>query len=74
MEQVTIIGVDLAKNVFQVHGASDDGSVAFRKKLTRPQFKRFMREVDPCFPTSHTTRHRAHFANFRGGADRRDGF
>ncbi len=48
MEQVTIIGVDLAKNVFQVHGASDDGSVAFRKKLTRPQFKRFMREVDPC--------------------------
>ena len=23
---------------------------------------------------AHTTRHRAHFANFRGGADRRDGF
>ena len=33
MENVTIIGVDLAKNVFQVHGATADGSVAFRKKL-----------------------------------------
>ena len=48
MEQVTIIGVDLAKNVFQVHGASGDGAVALRKKLTRPQFQRFMREVTPC--------------------------
>ena len=48
MEQVTVIGVDLAKNVFQVHGASGDGSVSFQKKLTRPQFKRFMWEVDPC--------------------------
>ena len=35
MKEVTIIGVDLAKNVFQVHGAAADGSVVFRKKLTR---------------------------------------
>jgi len=42
MEEVTIIGVDLAKNVFQVHGASAGGSVLFRKKLSRPQFARFM--------------------------------
>jgi hypothetical protein len=27
MGEVTIIGVDLAKNVFQVHGAAADGSV-----------------------------------------------
>lgn len=45
---VTIIGVDLAKNVFQVHGASGNGAVAFRKKLTRQQFQRFVREIDPC--------------------------
>jgi len=38
----TIIGVDLAKRVFQVHGASMTGHVAFRKKLTREQFRRFM--------------------------------
>jgi transposase len=35
MSDVSIIGVDLAKQVFQVHGARADGSVAFRKKLTR---------------------------------------
>jgi hypothetical protein len=33
MGETTIIGVDLAKNVFQVHGAAADGSVLFRKKL-----------------------------------------
>jgi transposase len=40
----TIIGVDLAKRVFQVHGASMTGHVKFRKKLTREQFRRFMAE------------------------------
>lgn len=40
----TIIGVDLAKRVFQVHGASTTGHVNFRKKLTRAQFLKFMAE------------------------------
>ncbi len=48
MGEVTIIGVDLAKNVFQVHGAAADGSVVFRKKLSRPQFARFMADQPPC--------------------------
>ena len=34
-EKANIIGVDLAKHVFQVHGACRDGSVAFRKKISR---------------------------------------
>jgi transposase len=38
----TMIGVDLAKNVFQLHGASLSGEILFRKKLTRGQFSRFM--------------------------------
>lgn len=42
-----IIGVDLAKNVFQLHGASDSGEVKFRKKLTREQFRRFMADHPP---------------------------
>jgi hypothetical protein len=33
-----MIGVDLAKSVFQVHGALRSGEVQFRKKLTRAQF------------------------------------
>jgi transposase len=48
MKEVSIIGVDLAKNVFQLHGAAADGTVLFRKKLSRPQFQRFMSEHPQC--------------------------
>ena len=34
MTDVVIIGVDLAKNVFQLHGAAADGTVVFRAKAT----------------------------------------
>ncbi|MDN5844618.1 MAG: IS110 family transposase [Alcaligenaceae bacterium] len=43
-----MIGVDLAKNVFQVHGALRAGEVQFRKKLTRKQFPAFMARQEPC--------------------------
>lgn len=48
MGKVTIIGVDLAKNVFQLHGAAADGSAVFRKKLSRGQFCKFMAAHPPC--------------------------
>ena len=48
MKDISIIGVDLAKNVFQLHGAAADGSVMVRKKLSRPQFQRFMAEHPQC--------------------------
>ena len=35
--QVTTIGLDLAKNVFQVHGITDAGEVAFNRSLRRAQ-------------------------------------
>ncbi|MBI6631010.1 IS110 family RNA-guided transposase [Pontibaca salina] len=44
-----MIGVDLAKTVFQVHGAlRTGGEVQFRKKLTRKQFPVFMARQEPC--------------------------
>jgi len=43
----TMIGVDLAKSVFQLHAASPTGQVLFRKKLSRPAFARFMAEQPP---------------------------
>ena len=43
-----MIGVDLAKNVFQIHGALRTGEVQFRKKLTRQQFTAFMARQAPC--------------------------
>lgn len=48
MNEVTIIGVDLAKKVFQVHGAATDGSVVFRKKLSRAQVLRFLERQPSC--------------------------
>lgn len=43
MEDVPLIGVDLAQRVFHLHGAAGDGSVVFRKKLSRAQFDQFMK-------------------------------
>jgi len=48
MDEVTIIGVDLAKSVFQLHGAGPTGQVVFRKKLSRPQFRAFLERQAPC--------------------------
>lgn len=42
MKEVSIIGVDLAKQDFQLHGATSEGEVVFRKKLSRKQFLAFM--------------------------------
>ena len=44
MEQVIIIGIDLAKNSFQLHGARADGSVAFHKKVSRAKLLDFVAE------------------------------
>lgn len=45
---VTTIGLDLAKNVFQVHGIADDGEVAFNRPLRRAQVLSFFESLDPC--------------------------
>jgi len=42
MEEVSIIGIDLAKRSFQVHGARADGSVAYRRKLSRGKLLKFL--------------------------------
>ena len=48
MEQVALIGIDLAKRVFQVHGATATGKVLFRKKLARERLLPFIAEQPPC--------------------------
>ena len=37
MNNVTIIGIDLAKRIFHAHGVHADGSIAFRKRMTRAE-------------------------------------
>lgn len=47
MTKDTMIGVDLAKNVFVLHAASMSGHLKYRKKLTRQQFGQFMANQPP---------------------------
>ena len=46
--QVTTIGLDIAKNVFQVHAIDSDEKVVVRKQLRRCQVLRFFQELPPC--------------------------
>ena len=48
MSDLSIIGIDLAKRRFQLHGACADGSVAFRRKLTRDRILSFLAEQPAC--------------------------
>ncbi|TKA94891.1 hypothetical protein FAZ78_19815 [Cereibacter changlensis] len=48
MKEVSIIGVDLAKQIFQLRGATSEGEVVFRKKLSRRQFLAFMQSHPGC--------------------------
>lgn len=46
--EITTIGVDLAKNVFQVHGVDQGGKVVLRKQLRREQMVEFFAKLPPC--------------------------
>ena len=46
--QITTIGLDLAKNVFQVHGVDATGQVVVRKSLRRSQMLPFFAKLPPC--------------------------
>ena len=46
--QVTTLGIDLAKNVFQVHGCDANGKPALRKQLARRQLLNFMAKLPQC--------------------------
>ena len=48
MGEVSTVGIDLAKSVFQVHGADASGTVVFRKKLRRDQVLAFFSTLPPC--------------------------
>ena len=48
MTKVKIVGLDLAKSVFQVHGADKEGRPVVRKKLRRGQVLAFFAGLSPC--------------------------
>ncbi len=48
MNEVITIGLDLAKNVFQVHGVDASGEATIRRRLGRRQVMPFFNKLPPC--------------------------
>jgi transposase len=48
MTEITTIGVDLAKSVFQIHGIDAEGAVVVRRQLRRNQMLEFFQRLGPC--------------------------
>lgn len=48
MSEITTVGLDLAKNVFQLHGADAVGKAGLRRKLRRGQVLEFFAKLPPC--------------------------
>lgn len=48
MKSIATIGLDIAKQVFQVHGADKSGRQVLRRKLRRGEMMRFFAEIPPC--------------------------
>ena len=46
--KVTTVGIDLAKNVFQVHGVDEGGKTVLRKQLKRKDVVSFFANLAPC--------------------------
>ena len=47
MEKASMIGLDIAKNVFEVHGRSAAGAVVLRRSLKRSQVEKFFAKLPP---------------------------
>jgi transposase len=47
-QEVVTVGIDLAKNVFQVHAIDADGKVLVRRQLRRAELLKFFSVLPPC--------------------------
>jgi transposase len=54
--EVSVMGFDIAKNVFQVHGVDRRGAVVLRRRLRRAQVPEFFRQLMPCVIGMEATR------------------
>ena len=48
MSKTSVIGLDLAKNVFQLHGVNTGGEIVVKKQLKRSQLHQFFAKLEPC--------------------------
>ena len=47
-KEIKVVGIDLAKSIFHLHGANSQGKVVVRKKLSRSKLTVFMANLPPC--------------------------
>ena len=48
MRNIKVLGIDLAKNVFQIHGTDAAGKCVLRKRLTRDKLPSYIATLTPC--------------------------
>jgi transposase len=48
MSELAMVGIDLGKHSFHLHGQDKPGREAFRKKLSRQQMMRYFSNLPPC--------------------------
>ena len=48
MGEVSTIGLDIAKSVFQIHGVDADGTVVIRRRVGRAKVLEFFAKLPPC--------------------------
>ncbi len=48
MDKVTTLGIDLAKNVFSIHGVDERGKEVVRKTISRARLMPFLAQLPPC--------------------------
>ena len=48
MSNVTLLAIDLAKNIFQLHGTDVHGKAIINKRIKRDQLSQFVANLNPC--------------------------
>jgi len=67
VSEVSTIGLDLAKHVFQAHGADASGKVVFRKRLRRERVLEFFAGKPTCLVAMEACSSAHHWARERCG-------
>jgi transposase len=48
MKDIKVLGIDLAKNIFQLHGTNAQGKCILRKRISREKLAETMAQIKPC--------------------------
>jgi transposase len=67
MSEISIVGLDLAKNVFQVHAVDASGRVVLRRQLRRGAVEKFFAQLPPCTVGMEACGSAHHWARVIGG-------